>query len=495
MLLTIAALPLLAALASATASRGDAERRAAFGTGAVGVAFALSLAAFGLVLAGQSTDGFLLGIDRLRGLMLILVTGIATIVHAFATRYMNSDPGYARFFAWLGAVTAAVIGVVLASNLAVLAVAWCGVSVALYQLQIHYRDRPVALAAARPMRAAFAIGDLAMVGACAGLVWTNHTGSIAATLAGANAMSTPLLYVVVGLFAIAAFSKSSQIPLHRWLPDTMEAPTPVSALMHAGIVNAGGFLLVRFSPLVVDARGLAVVIFLAGAATAFWGSSCMLVRPDVKRGLAYSTVGQMGYMIMQCGLGAFPAAILHLFAHGIFKATLFLGSGYAVHDFKRELRAPVEAKNAVRHPRAGAAAGMLVVAAGVAVALSPLGRALPPYGWVLLSFATLTCMQAVYAIVRRGTAAEIAAAAALVIVVLPGYAALVGAFDRFLAADVAAPALLVSPILAGAVVALFALGLVLSWGIVALPAALRDRAYVWLLSEGIPFRVRAKRNA
>lgn len=485
--------PLLAAIVLTMLPRTRQHHAGALTTVAIGATFLVSTLVFGAIVSGSAVRGPLLGIDRLSGTMLVLVTGISTLVHAFATRYMDSDPRYARFFFWLSVVTAAVVAVVLANSLVVLAVGWIGVSICLYQLQTHACDRPAAMVAARFMRTSFIVGDAGIVCACIVLGLANGSMRLDTIIGRAAQLPSGLVLLAVAFLTIAAFSKSSQFPLHRWLPETMEAPTPVSALMHAGIVNAGGFLLARFSPLVAHAPSAALVIFIVGAATALWGTSCMMVRSDVKRGLAYSTVGQMGYMTLQCGLGAFAAAILHLFAHGIFKATLFLGSGYAVHDHKRGLRAPAHLASSTRvAPFVAVFAIVVPVLVALLVVRSSLGRALPPYGWVVLAFAALTCAQAAFTIVKRGTLAEFAIATVLVAVMLPAYALLVSAFDRFIGVDVAATAMLVPNSLAIVAIGAFALTLILGWGVLRVPTSLRDRVYVWLLSEGLPVSVSAR---
>jgi NADH-quinone oxidoreductase subunit L len=427
-------------------------------------------------------------LDRLAAVMLTLVTGVASVVHAFAVRYMDGDPGFARFFAWLGIVTASVLVVVMANDLVLLALGWIGVSRALYALQTHYRDRPAAIAAAAPMRRAHLLGDGALAIGFVVLALAGRTTRIDALLAQAPTLAHGVVVGVVLLVTLAAFSKSAQLGMHGWLPDTMEAPTPVSALMHAGIVNAGGFLLARFAPLLAHASDVAWAIVVIGFMTALWGAACMLVRSDVKRGLAYSTMSQMGYMTAQCGFGAFPAAVLHLTAHGLYKATLFLGSGYAVHDAKRAQRAPLPAE---RRTLAGALAAAILAPAAALITYGVLGRALPPYGWVLLAFAALTVAQAVFAIVVRGRIVEFVSAAALVAVALPAYALAVIGFDRFLSRDVEAGTLLVAPWLLAVMLAVFALMLLLGWGAIRVPMRLRDRAYVALLNERLPLGARS----
>ena len=480
---------ILALLVSAVVAGKNDSRRVGVGSTRVLMAtFAMSLLVLYSVVLGPAARGSLFAIDRLSAIMLVLVTGVSSMVHAFAMRYMNADPQYGRFFMWLGFVTASVCTVVLANNLITLAIGWIGTSIGLYALQTHYRQRPSAIDAARLMRRAHRIGDVALVGACVVLFFACDTLRIDAVLAAVTRLSPVVTTIVVALLAVAAFSKSAQIPLQFWLPETMEAPTPVSALMHAGIVNAGGFLLARFSPLVVHAPAVPIAIFFVGAGTAIWGTACMLVRPDVKRGLAYSTVGQMGYMTMQCGIGAFPAAILHLVAHGIFKATLFLGSGYAIHDHKRALRAPTHATK--RHPAVGAALALIIVPlSAMAVLHSPIGASLPSYGWILMAFASLTSAQTVFAIVDRGGVLIAAMVSAIALVALPAYALFIGSFDRFLGTTVEASVQLVPDNLAIVVVVFFGFALVVGWGIIRIPPGLRDRVYVWLLSERLPLGI------
>ena len=154
-----------------------------------------------------------------------------------------------------------------------------------------------------------------------------------------NAVSIITLLIFIG-----AMAKSAQFPLHVWLPDTMDSPTPVSALMHAGIINAGGFLLNRLAPLYSLSPTILHIVFVVGALTVLLGASMMLVQNDIKKTLGFSTMGQMGYMIMECGLGAFGLAIFHLIAHGLFKASLFLGAGNVIHESRQEPKFPTSAK-------------------------------------------------------------------------------------------------------------------------------------------------------
>lgn len=276
-------------------------------------------------------------VDALSAVMAAVVSGISLIVHLYSIRYMQSDEGYVRFFVLLDFITAVILLMVFAGDLITLLVAWHLIGVLLYFLLNHNFTYD------RSDRYAFwtfithRLGDLPLVAAVVLLYQAYDTLSlpllferIAQMPAPATVLGLPLLEMVGYLVVISAFAKSAQFPLHTWLPYTMEGPTPVSALMHAGIVNAGGFLINRFAPVFVHTSDVLHLVFIVGLITAIMGSALMLMQNDIKKSLGYSTMGQMGYMIMECGLGAFSLAIFHLIAHGMFKATLFLGSGSVI---------------------------------------------------------------------------------------------------------------------------------------------------------------------
>jgi NAD(P)H-quinone oxidoreductase subunit 5 len=233
----------------------------------------------------------------------------------------------------LGFTLGAVLWLVLAGNLLLFALAWVLTSMGLHRLLTHYADRPVAVRAAWHKFFISRLGDCFLVTA---LIFTyQHFGSLeyselfqrAAELQAANASLPWTVHLLAGLFALAAMTKSAQVPLHSWLPDTLETPTPVSALMHAGIINAGGYLLIRLSPLVGLSATALQWLALVGALTAILAATVMLTQTSIKRVLAYSTVAQMGFMLLQCGLGMFSAAFLHLLGHSCYKAFAFLSSG------------------------------------------------------------------------------------------------------------------------------------------------------------------------
>jgi NADH-quinone oxidoreductase subunit L len=351
--IAVLSLPLLPLLSAALVPPfcARAKRRAARWSIAATVAtlaVALALLAHHLrsgldapaVFVAVGPGGLLL--DPLSLAMAVLVAAISLVVHVYALNYMADEPGYVRFFALLDLMTAAILLMVGAADLVTLLLAWFAVGQVLYFLLGHNTERPAAGRYASWTYITYRLGDLALVGAALLLVrgygaWDLPTlfARIAAdphvALGGVEVVPLAAL-----LTALAAFARSAQFPLHTWLPYTMDGPTPVSALMHAGIVNAGGFLFNRFAPLFIHASDVLHLTFVVGLVTALLGSALMLTQNDIKKSLGYSTVGQMGFMIMECGLGAFSLAVYHLIAHGLFKATLFLSSGDVIGDTRKD---------------------------------------------------------------------------------------------------------------------------------------------------------------
>jgi NAD(P)H-quinone oxidoreductase subunit 5 len=276
-------------------------------------------------------------LDRLTSVLLLLSTFLFGIVSRYSARYLMGDPGQARFTIWLSLTGAFVFALVVSQNLLLFAFAWCGISLSLHQLLQFYRDRPGALLAARKKFLISRVGDAAMVAA---LVLTyselgtwDFEGMFAAAerLRGAGLDRLPSsVSWICALLVFAALLKSAQFPFHSWLPDTMETPTPVSALMHAGIINAGGILIIRLSPLISLSDFALLMLTVVGGFTAVFASIVMLTQASVKRCLAFSTVAQMGFMMLECGLGAFHLALLHLVAHSLYKAHAFLSTGSVV---------------------------------------------------------------------------------------------------------------------------------------------------------------------
>ena len=315
----------------------------------IGAAFLLSLVALQAVLqapehrlefnhawlnVGPLTLSVGLLFDPLTAVMLIVVTGVSFLIQIYSLGYMKDDPSYARFFAYMALFTASMLGLVLANSLLMVYAFWELVGLCSYLLIGFWFHKPSAAAAAKK---AFLVTRLGDFGFLVALVFTAVTvGTL--NLHELNQMAEAgkigagaLVFLALGVFA-GAVGKSGQFPLHVWLPDAMEGPTPVSALIHAAtMVAAGVFLVGRLFPLFSHSPEAMQVVAVIGAFTAIFAASMGLVANDIKRVMAYSTVSQLGYMMMSLGLGAYVAAIFHLFNHAFFKALLFMGAGSVSH--------------------------------------------------------------------------------------------------------------------------------------------------------------------
>ncbi len=284
-------------------------------------------------LIGVGGIGLSARIDAVSVTMLLLVSFVGWIVVRYCRTYLDGEARQGAFTGWLCAALAAVLLLVQAGNLVQLVVAWIATSVALHRLLLFYPERLPAQRAARKKRLFSIMGTVALVMAAGLLGWAFGTADIAAinTLAQTSNVEWPVV-VAAALIAIAALLKSAQFPTHGWLTEVMEAPTPVSALLHAGVINAGGFLIIRFADVMLLAPGALAVLAMIGGFTALFGALVMLTQPAVKTSLAWSTVAQMGFMMLQCGLALFPLALLHIVAHSLYKAHAFLASGGAVEQ-------------------------------------------------------------------------------------------------------------------------------------------------------------------
>ncbi|MCB1279323.1 proton-conducting transporter membrane subunit [Prosthecobacter sp.] len=288
-----------------------------------------------LVLANLGPGKLSLYLDPLSVLMLGLVTFLGMIVSRYSFNYLAGDPGQARFSRWLVLTLASVSTLVISSNLLMFALAWVATSLSLHKLLLFYPERVGAVLAAKKKFIVSRIGDVCLLAALL-LVWQVFgTWDFQAIFAASTQhQGEPAISWICGLLVAVALIKSAQFPFHSWLPDTLETPTPVSALMHAGIINAGGFLVVRLSPLIAQSPGSLNALALVGAFTALFASVIMMTQTSIKKSLAWSTVAQMGFMMLQCGLGAFALAMLHIVAHSLYKAHAFLSSGSIVNIAK-----------------------------------------------------------------------------------------------------------------------------------------------------------------
>ena len=290
---------------------------------------ALSLAA---VLSGSQGSGYGLRADAVGSTVMLLVAFVGWVIVRYSQAYLSGEGQERHYVRWLMA-TLGTVGVVVATNhVLVLALAWTATSLALHRLLTFFGDRPPAVVAAHKKFIVGRAADLCMLVAAALLFQafgTLHIDQIARQAATAAQLPWAA-HAAALLIACAALLKCAQLPFHGWLIQVMEAPTPVSALLHAGVVNLGGFVLMRFALLVAGVPAAQVLLVAAGTATAVLAALVMTTRISVKVMLAWSTCAQMGFMFMQCGLGAWEMALLHLVAHSLYKAHAFLGSGGAV---------------------------------------------------------------------------------------------------------------------------------------------------------------------
>jgi len=280
-------------------------------------------------------------IDHLTALMLVIVTTVAFLVMVYTDGYMAHDPGYVRFYAYLSLFSSSMLGLVVSPNLVQVYIFWELVGMCSYLLVGFWYDRKAAADAAQKAFVVNRVGDFGLLLGILGLYWA--TGSFEFDVMGDRlqelVQSGSLSNLLAVVFAILVFlgpvAKSAQFPLHVWLPDAMEGPTPISALIHAAtMVAAGVFLIARMYPVFEGVPAAMNVIAYTGAFTAFLGATIAITQNDIKKGLAYSTISQLGYMVMAMGVGAYSAGLFHLMTHAYFKAMLFLGSGSVIHGME-----------------------------------------------------------------------------------------------------------------------------------------------------------------
>jgi NADH-quinone oxidoreductase subunit L len=322
---------------------------AALNIGSIGVATVIALGIFSQVLAGArpasiNLPWIVLGqgrgldfgwqIDPLTAIMLVVVTSISLVIQVYSLGYMHGDPGFSRYFAYMAMFTAAMLGLVLANNLLTIYIFWEGVGLGSYLLIGFWYSKPEAAAAAKKAFITTRLGDLGfLIGIL--VLWVNagtlEFGALAEKIArqelGGDVTTVAALLIFCG-----AVGKSAQFPLHVWLPDAMEGPTPVSALIHAAtMVAAGVYLVARAFDIFAASPQAMFVVAGIGGFTAIFAATMGLVSSDIKRVLAYSTISQLGYMMLGLGAGVLTAGIFHLFTHAFFKALLFLAAGSVIH--------------------------------------------------------------------------------------------------------------------------------------------------------------------
>ena len=312
------------------------------------------------IQVGSFRADFGLAMDRLSGVYALFITFVGLLIHIFATGYMHGDSGYYRFFAYLNLFMFAMLTLVLGDNFLLMFVGWEGVGLCSYLLIGYYLDKDEAAPAAKKAFIANRVGDWGFVLGIMLVFFLTAAKGVASisffdkpaqsvTSALATIASMPIdgftwhaifaggITSVAVLLFIGATGKSAQIPLFVWLPDAMAGPTPVSALIHAAtMVTAGVYMLARCSAIFTHAPTAMFIVAIIGAATALFAATIGLAQNDIKKVLAYSTISQLGYMFLACGVGAFIAAIFHVMTHAFFKAQLFLGSGSVIHGMHHE---------------------------------------------------------------------------------------------------------------------------------------------------------------
>lgn len=368
LLASTALLPPLLMLAAMPQGRGAAAWRRFKGLSVM----ALLLAGGGLALQLAGASGAAaalppgLAITLVGAWVAVLVQLLGTVIGVFSSRYLQGEPGQPRYVAALAGVLGAVHLLLLANHWLVLIAAWAAVGVALQHLLCFYAERPFARLAAHKKRVADRLADGFLLAAAA-LSWREvGSGSLPALWQHLEAgPASPALQIAAVCLAMAVVLRTALLPLHGWLIQVMEAPTPVSALLHAGVVNLGGFVLIRFAPL-LEAAPLARWLLLGiGLATALLAGLVMLTRVSIKVRLAWSTVAQMGFMVMECALGLYTLALLHLIGHSLYKAHTFLAASGAVEEARlRTMRGDATASTAslLLAPLSAAALVSLLVA-------------------------------------------------------------------------------------------------------------------------------------
>ncbi|MGE0877463.1 MAG: NADH-quinone oxidoreductase subunit L [Acidimicrobiia bacterium] len=352
---------------------------------------ALALSTTVALTAGIDGGGRWVRFDPLTAVVLGLVAIVGWVVVRYSTRYLAGDPRERLAAALLAATLAAVTVVIATNDVVVLALAWTATSLALHGLLTFFGDRPAAVAAAHKKFVLARCADACMIGVVVALGIAFDTTRIDTIVERATGGSLPAgAHVAAVLLAMAAILKCAQLPFHGWLIQVMEAPTPVSALLHAGVVNLGGFVLLRFAPLVDRSVGARTLLVSIGLSTVVVASLVMTTRISVKVALAWSTCAQMGFMLVQCGLGLWELAVLHLVAHSLYKAHAFLAAGGTVARSQRDLLLAHPQPPRLGHVLVATARASVATAAvaGVWIAL-PFVEAPNPAVWVFVGVTAL----------------------------------------------------------------------------------------------------------
>ena len=518
-LVAIPALPLLAALLIQFV--GSTPRTAA--RLAVGASGAASIGALALlILVGfdgridavvtDSNGAAIVGLtaDRVGAVLLLLTSAVGLIVQSFASRSLLGDPRATRFHVLACVLASATSLVGVAATGSGLLLAWFATSVTLVALLGHKAPWPAAVRSQRLTARTFLIGDSALLlGMVVAIVMVGdidlrNVGFDAVALDAESIGPLSVLTLVAICLVIAGVGRSALVPLHGWLPSTLAAPTPVSALLHAGVVNGAGVLLIRFSPVFTSSVSAMALAFALGVVTALFATAVMLVRTDVKGGLVWSTSGQMGFMVVQLGVGAFAAALFHIVGHALYKAAMFLGAGGAISAHSRQMQRPHLGRAdvaALTSTTTRLAMGVIAPLGAFALALWIIDPHLTAAATILIVlFGTLSVGRAANGWMSATPFAAgrtIAVAIGGVVVTTFGYVGGIALFEGFMVDLVPyeVPAA-VGPVWVVAVLAAIGTGvLVVAFTPGPRGAVLRRNVYGWLLSTSTPVTTRPSSGA
>ncbi len=512
-LVAVATLPLLAAVIirlASTSSRTTA-RLAVGASGAAAIGALVLLIKVGLdgpvdAVITNSDGVAVIGLtaDRVGAILLLLTSTVGLIVQSFASRSLLGDPRATRFHVLACALAGATSLVGVAATGSGFVVAWIATTVTLVALLGHKAPWPAAVRSQRLTSRTFLVGDASLLLAVVlaigsvGDLDLRNIGGDAASLDAESIGPLSMLTIVATLLVVSGVARSALVPMHAWLPSTLAAPTPVSALLHAGVINGAGVVLIRFSPVFASSVSAMVVAFGLGIATALFATAVMLVRTDVKGGLVWSTAGQMGFMMMQLGVGAFAAALFHIVGHALFKAAMFLGAGGAITARNRQMQRPHLGRSSAAVLNSNAlrlVIGVLTPLAAFALALRFIEPHLTPAATILIVlFGALSVGRAASGWMSATPFAAghtIALAIAGVLVMTFGYVGGIAVFEAFVVGVVPyeVPSA-VGPLWVVAALSAIAAGVLV---VVFTPGprgeALRRNAYGWLLSTSTPITV------
>lgn len=451
--------PAMAAALAAMMWRWSADRAsrvAAIVTGLGGIS------ALALVIPGAqptptlapTSDWPLLRIDPLAILMLVLVLGLSCVIQLFASRYLRGDSRQRWFVVFANLVTATTALMVSAGTVLMFVFAWIAAGITLVALLATYSHLAQARDGVKRTLIRLTIADVALVAAAVGIT-VSAGGDVALNQISDVVVDlpAPLTTLFALLLVVPALARSSQVPFHGWLPSTLTTPTPVSALMHAGIINAGAILIIRFTPVVTASPAAMALLFGAGALTLIYASVVRMVKADVKGRLVFSTMAQMGFMMLACGMGAFAAAVFHLVAHGLFKSALFLRAGSGVHSEAQRRAWPPPAPQSPGQRVLGIGVAIAVPIAAITAARVTLETELSASSQALQAFVVFTGALALGAALwTRLSAATLLVGTGAVTALAFGYSFIIGVFDSTLqlppAAHATSPAWLAVPAVA-----------------------------------------------